>query len=359
MYVDHSYWGVQGWEVTVAAPGTGFCFGAAPEYANPKEVHHILFANNVANGCQMGGFVSFSMSPTASVDYLSLIGNIAYNASQSNAHCYSGIDIYQPIQSDAVPGTHIYVAGNFSFGNFDPSTCQGSLPTDGEGIILDTFDGSQGGMSTPYAAQALVENNILVANGGRGFEVQNNVAGAQHAAIYARNNTIWGNNLDPIEIDKLCSEVLILTAYGTQVYSNIVAANSTSGCGGYPLYNFWAYQADMTDSVYNNFANGLNNQTVFSLDSGSFQYDPSNTYGQSPAFANAVAPSIPNCGGTASVPACMATVIANFTPTNNTAVGYGYQIPGNTQTSDPLFPQWLCNVNLPGGLATMGCRASN
>jgi hypothetical protein len=52
----------------------------------------------------------------------------------------------------------------------------------------------------------------------------------------------------------------------------------------------------------------------------------------------------------------MATVIANFTPTNEAASGYGYQIPGAAQIYDPLFPQWLCNVNLPAGLVTMGCK---
>jgi hypothetical protein len=53
----------------------------------------------------------------------------------------------------------------------------------------------------------------------------------------------------------------------------------------------------------------------------------------------------------------MATVITNFRPTNQATWGYGYQIPSSTQTYDPLFPQWLCNVNLPAGLVTMGCKA--
>jgi hypothetical protein len=52
----------------------------------------------------------------------------------------------------------------------------------------------------------------------------------------------------------------------------------------------------------------------------------------------------------------MATVIANFTPTNAAAVRYGYQTPSSTQVSDPLFPKWLCNVNLPSGLVTLGCQ---
>jgi hypothetical protein len=52
----------------------------------------------------------------------------------------------------------------------------------------------------------------------------------------------------------------------------------------------------------------------------------------------------------------MSTVIANFTPTNAAAMAYGYQVPSSTPVYDPLFPQWLCNVNLPSGLVTMGCQ---
>jgi hypothetical protein len=51
----------------------------------------------------------------------------------------------------------------------------------------------------------------------------------------------------------------------------------------------------------------------------------------------------------------MTTVIANFTPTAAGAGAYGYQIPSSASVYDPLFPQWLCNVNLPSGLVTMGC----
>src|SRR6201999_4426109 len=102
-----------------------------------------------------------------SVDYIVFVGDIAYNAAQTSAACTSGFNIYQPIASDSVAGTHIFIAGNFSFANKNPDPCAGTSPTDGEGIILDTFDFSQGG-GTPYAQQALVENNIVAGNGGRG-----------------------------------------------------------------------------------------------------------------------------------------------------------------------------------------------
>jgi hypothetical protein len=358
IYVDQSYWGVQGWEVSITGGGDGFCFGAAPEWSNPIEIHHIIFANNVANGCYEGGFSSFNVNTTAGVDYLTIVGNIVYNATQGSAHCYSGIDIFQPIQSDSAAGTHIYVAGNFSYANFDPNPCAGTLPTDGEGIILDTFDGSEGGMSAPYAAQTVVEDNFLVGNGGRGFEIQNNLAGAQHAPIYTRYNTIWGNNTDQYTVDKLCGEVLLLDVANVQIYSNIVAANSANGCGGYPLHAFSAYIANASDQVYDNVAYSLNIEPEFSYDSGAFTYATTNILGASPSFADTTIPTAPTCSGTANVPVCMANMVSNFTPTNTSALAMGYQKPASPAVSDPLFPQWLCNVNLPAGLVTMGCSTA-
>jgi hypothetical protein len=50
----------------------------------------------------------------------------------------------------------------------------------------------------------------------------------------------------------------------------------------------------------------------------------------------------------------MGTIIADFQPTTG-ASAYGYQTPASGNVSDPLFPKWLCNVNLPKGLVTMGC----
>src|SRR5580700_6142100 len=37
---------------------------------------------------------------------------------------------------DTLPGTHVYVAGNFAWDNFDPNPCNGGTPTDGEGIDI-------------------------------------------------------------------------------------------------------------------------------------------------------------------------------------------------------------------------------
>jgi hypothetical protein len=364
MVVTRSYWGVQGWEITItedsgAGPG---CFTAAPYYQIYAEVHHIIFANNVVNGCSGGGgFVSDNGGSTSyGVDYFAIVGNISYNAANGSTGCYSGIDTYQPRQSDSLPGTHIYIAGNFSWGNFDPNPCSGGAPSDGEGIIIDTPDGTYT-FATPYAAQIVIDNNILVANGGRGFEVYQNSAGSAHAAIYARHNTIWGNNRDPNQdVASGCDESVVSKAFDVQQFFNISATNATTGCGGYPVYAYYVASGDSTDLGYSNVGWSASGTYSGMASSSGFSYGPNNLFGTNPSFVNATTPGAPNCGTAKSVPNCMATVIANFTPTTAAAIPYGYQVPSAKQTYDPLFPQWLCSVtNFPAGLVTMGCLTAS
>jgi hypothetical protein len=342
---------VQGWEVS--ATGTySACFAAVPTSAS---IHHVVFANNVANGCGANGFTTFSRG-NASVDYIAIVGNIAYNAAQSGSECYSGISIFQPVQSDSRPDTHIYVAGNLSYGNFDPNPCAGGIPTDGEGIILDTFDGSGGRFSSPYSARALVENNILISNGGRGLEVNNNKAGAAHAPIYFRNNTIWGNNLDTSQNAMYCGEVLISSALNVQAEFNVIATNAAKGCGANTVYASYVGLGDASDIVENNLLYSASNGGGGANSSNAFSYGPHNISGTNPSFVNPMRPGPPSCGNSSSVPDCTATVIANFQVQASQASGWGYQPESANTKYDPLFPQWVCSVNLPPGLVTMGCK---
>ena len=57
-------------------------------------------------------------------DYMAFIGNVAYNAASTKRGMCSGINIYQPIASDPIAGTHMYVAGNFSYHNMEPNPMQ-------------------------------------------------------------------------------------------------------------------------------------------------------------------------------------------------------------------------------------------
>jgi hypothetical protein len=351
MVVNNSYWGVQGWEVTASA-NSGECFQANPSGATT--IHHIIFANDIANGCGEGGIGASPESATVGVDYFVVVGSIAYNSDQGSAYCNSGIDGYEAVASDTLPGTHYYFAGNFSYDNMDPKVCAGTPPTDGEGLFFDTWDTSQGS-AVAYTQQSVIENNISVFNGGRGIEAFNNSSGVAQAPIYFAYNTVYGNETDPNQgSDPVCGEMSIYLVQNTQMYNNLTETTAGTGCGGNRKYNYYVYLGSSSDKTTGNrgySASGYNTQTA---SSGGFSFG-SNTFAN-PKFANPVKPSAPSCSGYANVPACMAKVIADFKPTASGTSGYGYQAVSTKNGNDPLFPQWLCSANLPSGLVTMSCK---
>lgn len=124
-----------------------------------------------------------------------------------------------------------------------------------------------------------------------------------------------------------------------------------------PGYNITATgnHGDSTDSVSGNFFDGLNGQNESLFGSGTSACG-TNSVGASPGFAHPVAPGAPSCSTYASVPTCIASIIADFKPSASGTSGFGYQVPTSTYTSDPLFPAWLCNTGLPPGLVSNHCQ---
>ena len=351
MTPTQSYWGIQGWEVTTSTVSTNQCFEAyPPDFTHT--IHHIIFANNIANGCGDGAFATGGSAANVGVDYVVIIGNIAYNGAQDNTECYSGIDIVTPVNSDTLPGTHIYIAGNYVWGNVDPNPCSGRLPTDGQGISLDTVNQNR------YSGQIVIENNISVFNGGTGIQTFLNTESSPNAKVYIRQNTTYGNQTGRVNANP-CAEINLNYSLSTEVYSNLIGTGAATGCqGAINIYAIGVTAPDQTDVIDRNFLyNGAGNKATVS--GSGFVYGASNLSGTNPVFANPVKPSAPNCGSASNVPDCMATMIANFTPTAVAAKPYGYQIPSSTQTFDPLFPQWLCNVTLPAGLVGTRCVAQS
>jgi hypothetical protein len=350
MVIGSSYWGVQGWEVTTSTAPYAACFEAQPP--SSTNIHHIIFANDIANGCQAGGFQAVDNGSSSSVDYVAFVGDIAYNTTQNGSECYSGFNIYQPSQSDSLAGTHIYIAGNYSWANVDPNPCAGGKPTDGEGIILDTINDSQGGPTPAYAAQIAVEQNIVFYNGGRGITVFQNTS----APIYVQYNTSFGNNTDTTQGNTFCGDIIVGNASSAQILYNIFRTNAATGCGTATQDVMYVFSSTSTVNLDYNFGYsqwGYN--TGGSGNASAFAFGSHNVFGTDPKFANPVKPAAPSCSSFASVPACMATVIADYTPANASAGAYGYQPITTAAVVDPLFPQWLCNVNLPSGLVNMAC----
>lgn len=355
MNVSASYWGIQGWEVDNTAGGTGGgnCFTIFPP-GSLANIHHIIFADNIANTCPLDGFSSANRAQ-AGVDYIAYIGNISYAAAQANTFCGSGFSVYQPVAHDSVAGTHIYLAGNFSISTGDPSGCY-----DGNGFILDTFDGDQLPLTQSYPQQAAMENNISVSNAGKGILIENNKfsPGPPFATLYARNNTTWNNDIASVEIGSTpCGEITIYNTTSTFLLANIASTVSNTCYGGAPTnYAFTAQGVDGTSTVFG--ANvGWDSAGNYSLITSSpgFSFGPQNYFGTNPSFASPTTPGAPSCGSASSTVNCMATVIANFTPGTTAVKTYGYQAPSTTAVYNPLYPAWLCNVTLPTGLVTPGC----
>jgi hypothetical protein len=358
MQITSSYWGVQGWEVSIdAASSNQFsCFAIVPNNGSP--IHHIVLADNIANGCNGDGFTAANTNVT-SFDYIAFVGNIAYNGARGSRSCASGLSMYQPVEYDSLPGTHLYVAGNIAWGNVNPDTCGGTAATDGEGVIIDTMDWSQNlGLGRPYSGQVLVDNNLLVFNGGRGMELYNNSSGgAPYAHVLLRGNTSYGNNLSTSNAGYACAELSVNSAVQSSSYNNLLVASRATGCQSNALWGATVLYGDGTDRVYSNFIYSVAGNNTSTSNSGSFAFETNST-GIDPAFRNPIEAGAPNCGSAVSTTSCMATLIANFTPANQIAKAYGYQLPSTSPVYDPTFPQWLCSVNLPGGLVTMGCQPS-
>jgi hypothetical protein len=358
MWIDRSYWGVQGWEITTQKGGMEpACFLVAPNFNTPTEVHHVIFANNVANGCQGGGFQSVNhFGQLIGVDYLAVVGNIAYKTTQGSSECFTGISVYFPVASDSLAGTHVYLAGNFSWNNFDPDYCAGGPATDGEGLMFDELDASNQGLR-PYAGQVVADNNILFANGGAGLQIdRNNVGTGPWATVYTRHNTLWGNNHDTTLTGWGQSELLLGEVNNTHSTYDLAVTNLSSN-GGHQVYGFYVLDCPTTtNTISKGWAYSPYGTSAGAIVSPGFSYDSSNIVGIDPQLTSPTIPGSPNCSGSQNVTACMSSVIANFTPRNSAAKAYGYQIPGSTLVVDSLFPQWLCSVNnFPAGVVTLGC----
>ena len=337
--------------MTTIAPTEEACFQAAPPYGGSNSIHHIIFANDVANGCYGSAFAAYGNS-RYSVDYVAIVGDIAYNAAQGEAKCFSGINIAAPIPNDTLPGTHFYIAGNLAWDNFEPGSCNGGTPTDGEGIILDTLD------AYSYTQQVVVDNNISFLNGSSGIRVDSTTM----AKVYILNNTTYGNDGDTNMYDGECGEIAIQSSSNTQVYNNLSRTITATGCGSNPNYALYLAGTNSTNHVYQDMgysAAGYNN--ICTGTCAGFVLGPDYVSGTDPDFVRAPTsnPGAPSCGRYSSVSACMAPIIADFVARAPGAAGWGYQPTTTTQAYNPLFPQWLCNVNLPSGLVTMGCLAES
>jgi hypothetical protein len=271
---------------------------------------------------------------------------------------------------DTLPGTHQYIAGNFSWANVQGATCASSTHTDGEGIQIDQSDGSYFASPNPFTGQTVIEDNMVLGNGNAGLVYTRHKEGSEVLV----NNTAFGNFTDSTinEGGGVVGEYRGIYASNVQVYNNIGQATRTSqGSPSSTVYAFAMTTVDSSVIVDNNWFVNTNiaGQDAIIAQSGAtavlgqrniLGLDPKFACGSQSACTTAI-PGAPSCSGKANVVDCMATTIANFTPTATGARGMGYQRPQSTTPSigamqDALFPAWLCSVALlPTGLIPKHC----
>jgi len=182
--VNASYVMVDGFDLQDTSTGSAFAAGTNTLVGGKVTVyHHIAALRNVAHDSGGAGLSAIH------ADYIRMEGNTVYKTSATSPYGVSGISLWEAQASDTAPGFHNVLRNNASYQNGEWNLAN---PTDGEGIILDSFDYADAAYgTTPYHQQTLVENNILWGNGGRGFE-----AGGVGPTSYVtvRNNTVFDNN---------------------------------------------------------------------------------------------------------------------------------------------------------------------
>jgi hypothetical protein len=172
--------------------------------------HHLRFLNNEVFECGGQGIGS------ADSDYVTIENNLIYNNCWYTRYGASGVSVLGCVAFDTAPGYHNIIRGNRIFGNrlyvpwLSGTTCEGY--PDGNGIILDT--------NTGYTGAFLVANNLVVNNGGAGFNAFKTVN------VDLLNNTFYRNSRTPERALADRGEVITNQATNVLVQNNIIVTDN-------------------------------------------------------------------------------------------------------------------------------------
>jgi len=194
--------------------------------------HHIRVVDNVARDSACGGVAGVK------VDYLVVEANRVFGNSRRAVWQCSGISIYQAEAADHRPGFHNVIRANLVYDNLNLVPPAGSSrTTDGNGIIVDDFDHTQGAPGAPaYTEATLIQDNIAVNNGGRGIHVYHsrNVVIAHNISYY---------NLKDKMLERPVGEISAAFSGGIEVYDNIAISRGSD----FALLDSYATGADVWD----------------------------------------------------------------------------------------------------------------
>ncbi|MFM2081880.1 MAG: hypothetical protein RL380_571 [Verrucomicrobiota bacterium] len=223
--------------------------------------HHVRLADNIICTNSAGGI------GVLQADYVSVENNRIFDNCKWSAYAPSGISIYQAWDFGGLPNTYrMFVSGNIATNNqslYPWVSC--SCLSDGNGIIIDNFSGSQNSETMGYyPGRTLVQGNLLTGNGGSGMhaytskrvDVINNTS-YQNSQVVT-NGELWSNQSDDVRFynnimvsptNRPLNPVLSPGTVGVYFYNNLYQV----GAGGSPPVAGSGGSGNVTNSSTNIF----------------------------------------------------------------------------------------------------------
>ncbi len=173
--------------------------------------HHVRIHGNTVSDCPLVGI------SVVHADYVEVTNNLAFGNANWSPFGGSGISLWEAWNSDRNTGHKMIVRGNVTRdnGSFVKCGCSDFTEiTDGNGIIVDSFDNRDAKIKIPYRGRTLVENNIAYDNGARGI----NIFRSDHVDVV--NNTVHHNGRQPSIRDNMA----VNRADDVRVVNNILVS---------------------------------------------------------------------------------------------------------------------------------------
>lgn len=259
--------------------------------------HHIWIINNIIHGYGQSGV------DMGGGEYLYYLHNLSYG--NTNVACSaqgSGLGMviaraftgYTPIAADlAWAPFHNVIEFNVAHDNIinQCGTASNPYDTDGNGIIVDTFNNA-GSTNVNYPYQTLVANNVSYNNGGKGVHI------FRSDYITVANNTAYDNNLDPFNPGIGRGEIDSFYGQNNAIINNIaypVPATSANDprCEGVDYTDTAPYTCPLMTNVA--FDGASTTGTVSNVWSNNISFGGAPPYGWGPDGNIMLAPDTMNC----------------------------------------------------------------